>query len=116
MSTDRICMATFLLTATISVGVAVAQTTGGSDAPKTPDCSSIDSRGFNPAAFIYIFEDTKARGRITVYDPPKPPDCGGTRLSVDAESAILVVPKIPTGSDLSLNKLFISAVLTSGDK
>src|SRR6266852_3302612 len=111
------CIAAIVAAGAVSLSAAGAQTTGAGNTTNKPDCTTTDSKqGFNPATFVSIYEDTKARGRITVYDPPKPPECSGTRLSVDAESAILVVPQIPKGSDLSLNKLFISAVLTSGDK
>jgi hypothetical protein len=83
---------------------------------KTADCKTADSKHeFDPATFIHVYEDTKGRNRITVYEPPNPPKCSGTRVSVDAESAIVIIPK-PSGADLPFNKLYISAVLTSGDK
>jgi len=76
-----------------------------------------EQAGFDPATFVSIFEDTKAGAHIEVYRPGSS-NAVGTHLGVDAESSVVVVPDGGRlqNSNISLNKLFMSAVLTSGDK
>jgi hypothetical protein len=76
-----------------------------------------DNVGFDPATFVRIYEDTKDHGHLEIHNPRSRRDAG-SHLSVDADSSIVIVPdpSLLQNSDLSLNKLFISAVLASGDK
>jgi len=76
-----------------------------------------NSSGFDPATFVEIYEDTKAGGHIRIHNPAHSHK-RGSHLSVDAESSVVIVPdsSLLENSDLSLNKLFMSAVLSSGDK
>ena len=76
-----------------------------------------DNVGFDPATFVRIYEDTKDGAHLEIHNPKSRPDAG-SHLSVDAESSIIIVPdsSLLQNSDLSLNKLFMSAVLASGDK
>jgi hypothetical protein len=76
-----------------------------------------EKAGFDPATFIRIYEDTKAGGHIEIHNPKSRHDAG-SHLSVDAESSVVIVPDstLLKNSDLSLNKLFMSAVLSSEDK
>ena len=119
----RVLLPVFYAFATLfSVAVvdsAAAQESAGKATP-----SQIPSRhshatdsSFDPATFVAIYEDTKAGGRIKIHDPSYS-HSKGSHLGVDAESSVIVVPdsRLLQNSDLSLNKLFISAVLSSGDK
>jgi hypothetical protein len=76
-----------------------------------------DNVGFDPATFVRIYEDTKDHGHLEIHNPKSRRDAG-SHLSVDAESSIIIVPDpgLLQNSDLSLNKLFMSAVLASGDR
>src|SRR5258706_8663922 len=76
-----------------------------------------DNTSFDPATFVRIYEYTKDRGHIEIHNPGSRHDIG-THLSVDAESSVVIVPDatLLQHSELSLNKLFMSAVLASGDK
>jgi hypothetical protein len=72
---------------------------------------------FDPASFVHIYEDTKARNRIQIYDPMRQPEKAGRHLSVDADSSVVIVPDpdILGGNDMPLNKLYMSAVLSSAN-
>src|SRR5215472_2540278 len=78
---------------------------------------TMDNVGFDPATFVRIYEDTKDRGHLEIHNPRSRRDAV-SHLSVDTDSSIVIVPdsSLLQNSDLSLNKLFISAVLASGDK
>ncbi len=74
-------------------------------------------KGFYPATFIRIYEDTKAGNRLPpIYDPMKPPQERALQISADENSTIVIEP-VPElmGEDLPLNKVYISAELASGD-
>jgi len=74
---------------------------------------------FNPASFIRIYEDTRGGVRRPIYDPTVPQATRGTQLSVDYMSTVVIIPDLHpdiVGYDLPLNKLYMSAVLSSEDK
>jgi hypothetical protein len=74
---------------------------------------------FNPASFIRIYEDTRGGVRKLIYDPTLSQATRGTQLSVDYMSTLVIVPDLDpniAGYDLPLNKLYMSAVLSSEDK
>jgi len=115
----------------VAVSVATRQTLAFADLPSaqteptaaTPRRSArtrnatSEKVGFDPATFIRIYEDTKGGGHIEIHNPKSRHDAG-SHLSVDAESSVVIVPDgaLLQNSDLSLNKLFMSAVLSSEDK
>jgi hypothetical protein len=86
---------------------------------KTMDFSlSVTDRdgGLNPATFIKIYEDPKSGKRQLVYDPSKAGLERHLQSTADEGSTIIILPEAKLmGSDVPLNKLYITAKLASGD-
>jgi hypothetical protein len=96
-----------------------AEASPGVTMNKNQDLRTVQSTGpnFNPATFVRIYEDTKAGNRIQIYDATKSQAELATHFSADYESTIVIVPDPSLmGNDLPLNKLYMSAVLSSEDK
>jgi roadblock/LC7 domain-containing protein len=70
----------------------------------------------DPATFIRLYEDTKAGNRFSVYEPVQTISKKGLQLTADLESSIVIEPDAAKmAEDLSLNKLYITAKLASGN-
>jgi len=97
--------------------------TGYTEQPKTDDKGH---KQIDPAKFLRVYEAPRITGRSPqtvpadygrlIYDP-EIPAIRSTKLSVDESSTIVIVP-VPdyVNPDMSLNNLFMSAHLASGEK
>ncbi len=85
------------------------------DTPQPP-ASSADG-DLTPARFIRIYEDMQGdSNRREMYDPARSQSQKTTQLSADEKSTIVVFPDGNLmGTEPALNKLYISAVLASGN-
>jgi hypothetical protein len=76
---------------------------------------------YNAARFLRIYEDTNGgrqaqNNRLLIYDPKSNSEQRTTRLSVDENSTLVIVPDPELiGTDATINNLFLSAELASGD-
>ncbi|HET7107502.1 MAG TPA: putative Ig domain-containing protein [Candidatus Acidoferrum sp.] len=99
-----------------SIGTVAPEQT--SEAGKSSNSSRSVKRTepMNPATFIEVYEDTKTGNRLPRYEPnPKAPGTG-LQFTADLESSIVVVPNGNLmGDDPALNKLYMTAKLSSGD-
>ena len=78
-------------------GTAAAQPQGrDTDAAQAQSGDTVSPR--HQALFFTIYEDTKDGRRILLYEPMDQPEDNTTRLSVDAESSIVLVPNTRTAT------------------
>ncbi|HXJ15456.1 MAG TPA: hypothetical protein VNH19_24550 [Candidatus Limnocylindrales bacterium] len=70
----------------------------------------------DPATFIEVYEDTKTGNRLRRYEPKAQDPRNSLQFAADLESTIVIVPNgSKMGDDPALNKLYMTAKLSSGD-